>query len=85
MHLEHLLLSEIGTKTVRSNTMEKKVSKCFDCPFCHELMSDYYCKIEDKALSRSDIYREWKGRLSGGGSPEWCPLKKDKVVISFGE
>jgi hypothetical protein len=46
-------------------------------------MSDYYCKIEDKSLSRSDIYKDWKGRLSGGGSPDWCPLKNGDLVIRF--
>lgn len=60
--------------------MEKKVTKCFDCPFCHELMSDYYCKLENKELGFRDLFTK---NPSQGDSPDWCALKKGELVIRF--
>ena len=62
--------------------MEMKVTKCFDCPFCHELISDYYCKLSNRELMFNRIFNP-PIKSSEGDSPDWCSLKKEELVIRF--
>lgn len=58
--------------------MKKKVSDCNNCPFLGITRDGeyYWCNHQsaNKAL---------KEGMKGPVTPEWCPLKKESITISF--
>lgn len=53
---------------------------CFDCPFNYEydMAVGYGCKLdtENRSIRQSKKYQPI--------TPDWCPVKKDSVVVKYG-
>lgn len=53
---------------------------CFDCPFNYEydMAVGYGCKVdtENRSIRQSKKYQPI--------TPDWCPVKKDSVVVKYG-
>ena len=68
--------------------MKIEINKCKVCPFFDD-GNDGYCVRHNcthpSAKHRDiEVYRsDWDGWNAKEGSPEWCPLKKETLVIAF--
>ena len=56
------------------------INGCFDCPFNYEydMAVGYGCKLdtENRSIKQSKKYQPI--------TPDWCPVKKDSVVVKYG-
>ena len=58
---------------------QRIINGCFDCPFNYEydMAVGYGCKLdtENMSIKQSKKYQPV--------TPDWCPVKKDSVVVKY--
>lgn len=58
--------------------MEQIVTGCGNCPFA----SSEHNWCNHPSLERTESF-DWEFYGNDESSPEWCPLKKEDVIVSF--
>jgi len=70
--------------------MNIKIESCKKCFFFHDGQDGHsvrhHCTHPKANYRDLDAYRSgWDGWNVKGGSPDWCPLKTESLLIEFGK
>lgn len=65
--------------------MKLTITGCFDCPACDmlDMAPGYGCNLKKRDDQGEYLYIEESKKTYTPITPEWCPLKKESIILEM--